>query len=286
MATSLKITGTPIKEPKKKKEVVELLFKGTMSERVPKVLKSSVESLFIVNVSTSQWSKIAKDVKNDSVFTIEGDLMASLTQGGRPYISVACRHISLKEPKDVKENIEEEKPKAEKQAEKNKYENLNKFREDVADQLIDINLDDVILTEEVHTTNNRKRIILEGIFNEDNTLKLWCLIVRKLDGGNYSLVSGFKSYATCKVYDIKTVKAYVTDLNHDEFEKKIEGYLEEKQKEEEERKRIEKEQKEEEKRREEEEKLKEEEQKKEEERQKKKEKYDKALKNKKVKGKK
>ncbi|MCL2322641.1 MAG: hypothetical protein FWC47_11135 [Oscillospiraceae bacterium] len=284
--TSIKITGTPIKEPRAKKESIELLFKGTMSERVAKSLRSPLESLFIVNVPNAQWSKIRKNVKNDSIFFIQGDLTASETKSGNPCINVACMHILLREKNDekiqakVEAEIENQK---EILVKRTKSQNLALFRENNQDKLIDLNLEDIILTEEEHTTNYRKRVILEGIFNEDNTLKLWCLIVRKLDDGKYSLVSGFKSYATCKVYDIKTTKAYVTNLNHKEFEKMIEGYKDELDKEEAEKRKMEEEEKEAERKRIEEEKLKEEEKKKEEEKQKKKEKYEKALKNRKSK---
>lgn len=288
MITSIKITGIPIKEPLKKKESVELLFKGAMSNKVSKLLRSSDESLFIVNIPNPQWSKISSKVKSDSVFFVEGELSASLTRSGKPCINVAGKHILLR---DLKDNAEaqteiaaETKNTSEIQGEKNKSKNDNliMFRENVKDQLIDVALEDVILTEEIHTTNLRKSVLLSGIFDKDNTLRLFCLIIRKLDNGKYSLVSGFKSYATCKVYDVKTSKAYVTDLNHEEFEKMIEGYDEQLKREEEERNKKE----EEERKRIEEEKIKEEIKKKEEEKQKKKDKYDKALKNKKIKSKK
>ena len=81
-----------------------------------------------------------------------------------------------------------------------------------------INTKDIILTESVHL-ESKTITIIGGLKKLSNIEKLAPVVIRPLEDGKYSLVTGVKSYFVAKIMDMPIVSAVLTDLSHDEFMK-------------------------------------------------------------------
>jgi hypothetical protein len=82
----------------------------------------------------------------------------------------------------------------------------------------DIQIKDIVLTESIHL--RAKNINMFGALDRCvQTQDLTPVVIRKLDNGKYSLVTGLKSYCIAKIMDIPKLSAIFTDLTHDKFMK-------------------------------------------------------------------
>lgn len=222
--TKITIVGTPIKEPKiNADKTVELLFKNNMNEFVPKGLKSLGESIYFVRIGPKAWDKIADNITKDSIYTIQGEPKAAVNKKGLPFTIVICFEISVKEiqnttalpgevilkPLPVKPivNIPEKQ-----------YSKIPWYI-GLEDQLKVINVDDIILTESVHLTT--KMLNIRGLAKAYKIGFIASPIaVKVIDNNKYSLVTGVKNFLHCKLANIKTINAYITDLDYAAFVKK------------------------------------------------------------------
>lgn len=250
--TKITITGVPEKEPKiNENKTVDLLFKNAMSEGVPKGLKSLGESIYLVHVAPKTWKKIAANVTKDSFYIIQGEPKATLNKKGIPFISVVCFDISLKENlkepvtnikiieptevlatdnkiitpgietlKDSKINNEnvimDQEALIDNTYTKKKKAIPKAWYDELTDNLVEIDLDDVSLTEKAHLSAYTVSVTGLSKVKEQGYVKA-PIAVRQLEDGKYALVAGYKPYIQSKLLNFKTIKAYITDLNHHDF---------------------------------------------------------------------
>lgn len=94
---------------------------------------------------------------------------------------------------------------------------LNNINWYTPEEIKEINVDDIVLTEDVHlnTQNFIFKINLKEI-SRTRTITT-PIAVRPLEDGKYALVTGAARYYAAKILDIQTIPAIITDLEHDEF---------------------------------------------------------------------
>ena len=83
-------------------------------------------------------------------------------------------------------------------------------------EFVEIETSKIHLVEDIHKKGIR---VLTGIYDD---AKIRPIAVRKMDNGNYALVTGLKSYIIAKVFNKESLKCYITDLKHKEFNEKYE----------------------------------------------------------------
>jgi hypothetical protein len=108
--------------------VVDLLFKTTMSEVVPKGLKPLGDSFALVHVAPKTWEKVSSEVKPDSFFVIQGEAKANKNNKEMPFFEIIAFDIALKKnPKPTKPQPQTIKPiqKVKKQESPKKIKPLN-----------------------------------------------------------------------------------------------------------------------------------------------------------------
>lgn len=209
----IELRGIPEKEPKIINDIgtVELIFKIDVSSTIPKEFKDIGESFYVVHVSSKVWRWVAKRATKDSEYIIHGDLKARVSKKGMPLINVICQQINLINSPKV-EVIENEKNNDEEKIFKPWYKDIPE------DQLVDINTNDITITDKVHL--NSQTININGLYKASTTRSVIAPIaVRKIENGEYSLVIGMKQLMQAKLLNIKTIKAFVTELGHDQFVK-------------------------------------------------------------------
>jgi hypothetical protein len=226
--SKISLTGVPEKEFTVNEDgTVDLLFKLAMSETVPRGLSPLGKTIYLVKVGPKAWNNISPKPSKDSFFIIQGEPKAVINKKGVPFIKVICFDISIREnTKDTNSirPIADSVDLPKKQTEPSKPPKTLKNRSvlptqwylPVVDQLVNIKVDDIVLTETIHL--NAKYVNINGLNKTiSKGFTSAAVAVRKIDNDKYSLIAGLKVFTQCKLGDIKTVKAYITDLNHYEF---------------------------------------------------------------------
>jgi hypothetical protein len=99
---------------------------------------------------------------------------------------------------------------------KKKKKKVKPWFEELRDELVEINVSDVILTDQAHLSAYNINVYGLDKVQERGSLNA-PIAVNKLDDGTYSLVAGFKLYIQSKLLNFKTINAFITDLNHHDF---------------------------------------------------------------------
>ena len=83
-------------------------------------------------------------------------------------------------------------------------------------EFTEIESNKICLVEAIHKKGIR---VITGIYDDAKTQPI---AVRLMDDGNYALVTVWKSYIIAKVFNKESLKCYITDLKHKEFNEKYE----------------------------------------------------------------
>lgn len=137
------ITGRAESKPKiGRDESVEISFRIPMSPSVPKGLSSLGESLYIVNVSPKAWKRVSGQVNINSIFIIQGEPKAAITDHNDPFIRVIAFDVKIKgESSDVfsvpEINLVDVKEKVEQNGDMNEVKIVNMYPENT-DECVEI----------------------------------------------------------------------------------------------------------------------------------------------------
>jgi len=226
----ISIKGRLDKLPKFKEDgTVELILKISMSENVPKGLKSLGQSYYIVQVSPKSWKKVSACYNQESIFHIKGETKAAATIKGVPVIRVVGFDISIIEPNssskkvaaidtigslksiNTKEYIhkEDNSNRSPKQRESIKWFSPN--------EIILLKTSDIVLSDPSHL--NAKNISLSGILKviyRSGSFDM-AMAVRPVENGKYTLVMGLRAYCIAKLLNIEKVKVVIRDCSHDKL---------------------------------------------------------------------
>lgn len=208
---SLKIKGKIEKEPKIDGARVFLTLKTNLYN------KENTESILYVELPLSQWENI-KDIYLNTDVEINGQIQARKTKNGTPLTYVKATNANVLTEKNKKNNSKKKKKKEDIEVAKSienvnpKLEKKEAWYKSIDDsEFIMIDSSEIELIEKVHMYGNVPFNLVKGFDRP--------VAVRKIDDGKYALVAGMQSFFSARIMN-KPVKAYVTELDHEEFIKK------------------------------------------------------------------
>lgn len=208
------ISGTLDREPKINEDgSVDLILTNVIENNAPKVLKEKGESIFLVKVSKVKWKSIEESIKKDNaVISVIGGVKALVNKKGMPFLYVYANSIITKKEPDVKgfKAIEEK-------AKSSNDITISWFRQLEDNDFIELDPSDVELLEEEHMNAHLKCMYFSSLRKRKDLY----IAVKETSDGKYKLVSGIKNFIVGKVFNRK-YKAYVTDLEREEFIKEFE----------------------------------------------------------------
>lgn len=202
---TIKISGKTTREPREINNSIELYFKIPMSEKMPKGLKNLGKTSYKVIVTKKMWNKIEKEkINENTLYLIKGEVKAFASSDCKPYIIVNCTNIEVKESeKDNSKCITKELKKD------NNW--RNKINEE---EVVEIDLKDI----DIESSKHKYSIIEIGDKIGINSI----IAVSKKENGRYSLIAGFKAFASAMIYrSDKPIKAYIYNGDRDEFKKEF-----------------------------------------------------------------
>lgn len=243
LSAKITIKGIPEKPPKVNPDkTVDLIFKVDMTNELPKELKNLGQTIYLVRVAPNAWKQIFDKVKENSYYIVNGEPKATVNKKGVPFIIINCLNIYVRKiPKELKEKMKSIDPEKEgpiKDAADGTQSNLSKesvihenpepayisefkrnkyssWYEGLDDKLETINLDDISISERVHFYGI---VSLFGLDKAKENGKVKAPIaVKELEDGKYTLIAGYRQYVHSKILNFKTIRAYITDLSHEEF---------------------------------------------------------------------
>ena len=179
-------------------------------------------SIVMVEFKKKHWDKIKNSHLDLITIRLHGRYELRL-KNGKPFIYVKCETIRKIKQKNIEleqQHVEanlKDKPKK-KKSKKVINENFNRCWYGLIskEEFDDIDISKVKLVEEIHL----KAVI--PIFNLKRMREykeLSPISIRKLDDGEYGLVTGLRTFIVAKLFN-RHVKAYVTDLSREEFKEK------------------------------------------------------------------
>ena len=216
--------------------VVNCIIKADTSKNVPSGLKEIGESAYNLSIGPKMWKKHGTNIVGKRIM-ITGEPKACVSQKGTPFIKVNCFDISVIESKNPEQDntqanikpkeIKEKDPKSEIEVPKSQKPTKNsndtkvkrritneevifkQWRIEQYDNVTEIPVSSVVLTEKDHlrgfNTNNFMH------FKRTQEVRI-PIIIRPIENGKYSLVSGFKSYIIAKIFNLEILPAIITDL--------------------------------------------------------------------------
>lgn len=200
----IKIIGKTVREPREVNNSMELYFKISMSNKIPKGLKKLGVTFCKVNVTKKMWESLieGKEVNKNTIYSISGEIKALTNSENKPYIVVNCMSINIDEvEEEVK--IKEEVKKS------------NNWREKInEDELIEMNLEDI----DIDYSKHKYSVIEMGDKIGINSI----IAVSRKENGRYSLIVGFKAYVSSKIYrSNQPIKAYVYNGDRKSFKEEF-----------------------------------------------------------------
>lgn len=201
----IKITGKTVREPREINNSMELYFKISMSNKIPKGMRKLGTTSYKVNVTKKMWESLTEDkeINKNTIYGISGEIKALTNSENKPYIVVNCINININEIGEEEKEIKEEVKKS------------NNWREKINEnELIEINLEDI----DIDCSKHKYSIIEMGDEIGINSI----IAVSRKENGRYSLIAGFKAYVSSKVYrSNQPIKAYVYDGDRKSFKKEF-----------------------------------------------------------------
>jgi len=205
-STVIKIIGYPYKEPKINDDgSVEMLFRQNYPTE-----GDSKEIIIYVSIKSHIWETILPYLKDDSLFVINGIPNAKTTKKGVPFIHVVCSNAFI--IKNTQKQLERQ----------HTINNPTVHWSTTLDShnFIDVPTDDILLLETCHTYG--KMLDISELHKVSKTKIVTIPVAVKAIGNNkYSLVSGFKAFTLAKICNVRSLRAYVTDLSKENFDKKF-----------------------------------------------------------------
>lgn len=161
------------------------------------------DSIYLIKISQRIAQKLKKEITTSTILKITGILQATTNTKKVPLILV--RPVSLSIDHQAMQIIE---AKRNKKLQKGWYKDKD---------LIEINVNDIVMTNLEHLRCNT--LNMHGSFFEAQEKKTFDLpvAVRQIGNGKFELISGIRSFVTCKVMNIKTIQAHITKMSHEEF---------------------------------------------------------------------
>ena len=106
----IKIIGKTVREPREVNNSMELYFKISMSNKIPKGLKKLGVTFCKVNVTKKMWESLieGKEVNKNTIYSISGEIKALTNSENKPYIVVNCMSINIDEVEEevkIKEEV-------------------------------------------------------------------------------------------------------------------------------------------------------------------------------------
>lgn len=186
--------------------------------------KENSESIFFVEMTKKQWDR----VKNkEGKLYITGKMMVKKNKKDIPFVYVISTNVSLtKEIKKKVKNIETvvscvEEKKEDDGVDKKETKEIKVskpfvswFRTIPEESYIEVEAKKIRIMQECH---NNFRFLINITEKNKNDLGN-PIAVRDLGNGEYELLVGINPYVKAKLFD-KKLKAFVTDLTREEFEK-------------------------------------------------------------------
>lgn len=194
----VKIIGKTVREPREVNNSIELYFKISMGNKIPKGLKKLGVTFYKVNVTKKMWESLTenKEINKNTIYNISGEIKALTNSENKPYIVVNCMSINIDE-------VEEEVKKS------------NNWREKInEDELIEINLEDI----DIDYSKHKYSVIEMGDKIGINSI----IAVSRKENGRYSLIAGFKAYVSSKIYrSNQPIKAYMYNGDRKSFKEEF-----------------------------------------------------------------
>ncbi|PPV11992.1 hypothetical protein AWN73_20185 [Clostridium butyricum] len=179
-------------------------------------------SIAMVEFKKKHWDKIKNSPKDLLKVTLYGRYDLRL-KNNKPFMYVRCESIRKIKQKNIEietqqlELMLKDKVKKKKKKKIEKENFNNKWYECIPkEEFTEIDISKVKLVEEIH---------LEAIIPIFNIKKLSKyeevnpIAVRRLENGEYGLVTGVRSFLVGKIFD-KNLRAYITDLDRQTFKEK------------------------------------------------------------------
>lgn len=181
----IKIIGKTVREAREVNNSIELYFKISMSNKIPKGLKKLGVTFYKVNVTKKMWESLTenKEINKNTIYNISGEIKALTNSENKPYIVVNCMSINIDE-------IGEEAK----------------------------------IKEEVKKTNNwREKIDEDELIEMGDKIGINSIIaVSRKENGRYSLIAGFKAYVSSKIYrSNQPIKAYMYNGDRKSFKEEF-----------------------------------------------------------------
>ena len=200
----IKIIGKTVREPREVNNSIELYFKISMGNKIPRGLKKLGVTFYKVNVTKKMWESLTenKEINKNTIYNISGEIKALTNSENKPYIVVNCMSININEIGEEAEIKEEVKK-------------TNNWREKIdEDELIEINLEDI----DIDYSKHKYSVIEMGDEIGVNSI----IAVSRKENGRYSLIAGFKVYVSSKVYrSNQPIKAYVYNGDRTSFKEEF-----------------------------------------------------------------
>ena len=203
------LRGTLDREPKENEDgSVDLILTNVIEENSPKKLKEKGDSVFLVKLTEGMWKKSRKKLRKENTeFSIVGGVKASVNKKGMPFIYVHADNVLVKKKKieisvkDLDEEINTITRKV-----------VPWFKNLEDEDFIEIAPEEVLLVEEDHLEAKFKYLNFEALNKRQNLN----IAVRKLENGKYALVSGINNFMVGKMFN-RNYRAYVTELEREDF---------------------------------------------------------------------
>ena len=210
------IKGTLDREPKENEDgSVDLILTNVIEDNAPKELRKKGDSIFLVRISPKTWKRNRKVIRKENAeFSVIGGVKASVNKKGMPFIYVQADYVLVR---NNKPKIDTTVKELNQQINKIKNKVVPWFADLGDEDFIELTPEVVLLVEEDHLEANFKWLD----FKELNKRTELNIAVRKLENGKYALVSGIKNFIAGKVFN-KNYRAYITDLEREEFVIKFE----------------------------------------------------------------
>lgn len=191
-------------------------------------MKTLNSSIVMSEISKKQWNKIkVLQEKDKSIFSIYGEYEIRL-KNSKPFIYIKCDNAEKVKSKNVKkttekleELLQEKEPKLVKKPIKEKKIKIKKDKNNwyeliPIEEFIEIDINKVKLVEEIHLSS---RISIFDIKKMSKYDEINPIAVRKLENGEYGLITGVRSFIVGKLFS-RNLKAYVTDLDRETFKER------------------------------------------------------------------
>lgn len=210
------IKGTLDREPRENEDgSVDLILTNVIEDNAPKALRKKGESIFLVRVSPKIWKNNRRIIRKENAeFSVIGGVKASVNKKGMPFVYVQADYVLVNKHR---QKIDTTTKELNQKIDRIKNKVVPWFADLKDEDFIELTPDEIVLVEEDHLEANFKWLD----FKELNRRTELNIAVRKLENGKYALVSGIKNFIAGKVFN-KNYRAYITDLEREEFVIKFE----------------------------------------------------------------